>query len=101
MKMEIRFADNNLEALYTEEKGAERYPSEVVDAFFRRIELICNAKDERDLRALKSAHMEKLSGESRYSMRLNKQWRLEFQFDPPRGDNKAVVVIRISKHYGD
>ena len=99
--MELRFADKSPEALYTEEMAADRYPSEVVDAFFRRMVLICSARDERDLRALKSARVEKLKGSDRYSIRLSRQWRLEFTFDPPQGPDKAVVVLAISKHYGD
>jgi toxin HigB-1 len=100
--MEIRFATKDLEALYTEESGAESYPPEVVDAFFRRMQFICSANDERDVRALKSAHFEKLKGETdRFSVRLNKQWRLILTFDPPRGPHKVVVILEISKHYGD
>lgn len=99
--MEIKFATKDLEALYTDEEGAERYPSEVVSAFFRRVDLIRGAVDERDLRAMKSAHFEKLEGTERYSMRLNRQWRLELSFEPPKGNNKAAVIIQISNHYGD
>lgn len=99
--MEFRFATRDLEALYNDEKGAERYPPEVVSAFFRRVELIHNAADERDLRSLKGARFEKLIDADRYSMRLNRQWRLELTFDPPQGPDKAVVIIQISKHYGD
>ena len=99
--MEIRFATSDIEELYTEEKGAERYPPEVVSAFFRRVDLIRNAIDERDLRALKGVRFEKLRGSDRYSMRLNRQWRQELVFDPPQGTDKAAVIIQISKHYGD
>lgn len=100
--MEIRFATKALEALYTEEKGAELYPAEVSQAYFDLLALIESAKDERELRALQGARFEKLKSErSRYSMRLTRQWRLEFEFDPPKGINKSVVIVRISKHYGD
>jgi proteic killer suppression protein len=99
--MEVRFATSDIEQLYTEGKGTERYPSEVVSAFFRRVELIQNATDERDLRALKGVRFEKLRGSDRYSMRLNRQWRLEFAFERPHGTDKAAVIIEISKHYGD
>ena len=63
--------------------------------------MIENARDERDLRNVKSTHFEKLKGTSKYSMRLNRQWRLEFTFEPPQGEDKLMVVIEISKHYGD
>lgn len=100
--MEFRFATKDLETLYTEEKGADRYPPEVVAAFFRRMFAIANAHDERDLRSPASVHFEKLKGfDDRYSMRLNKQWRLELMFQYPQGAQKIIVVLKISKHYGD
>ncbi len=100
--MDFRFATTDLEDLYESEKGAERYPPEVVDAFFVKMAVISSAKDERDLRALRSLHFEKMRGHAdRYSMRLNQQWRLILRFEPPRGSDKVVVVVEISKHYGD
>ncbi len=100
--MDLRFGTKDLEALYTEEKGAERYPPEVIVAFFELTASIASATDERDLRMLRGARLEKLKGKSGYyAMRLNKQWRLMLTFDPPKGVRKAVVVLEISKHYGD
>jgi proteic killer suppression protein len=48
--------------LYYEEKGAHKYPAEVVDAFFEKMSIIEAAIDLRDLYALKSLHFEKLKG---------------------------------------
>ncbi|MDC0358626.1 type II toxin-antitoxin system RelE/ParE family toxin [Oligoflexia bacterium] len=89
--MRFRFADKALEALYTAGKGREKYPEEVVRAFVRRIQTIQGAKDERDFRALKGLHFEKLkNGKDIYSMRLNKAWRLELTFD--KDENGKIVV---------
>ena len=99
--MEIRFATKDLEALYTTEQGAARYPVAVVEAFFDLVTLIAEAPDERDLRALKGVHFEKLPSKDVFSMRLNKQWRLELVFEPPKGSDKTAVIIRISNNYGD
>lgn len=76
--MRFLFADNKLERLYTEEKGAHKYPDGVVDAFFEVMTIIGSASDERDLYALKSLHYEKLSGKRSHqrSLRLNRQFRL-------------------------
>ena len=76
--MRFIFADNKLERLYTEEKGAHKYPEGVVDAFFEVMNVIDNAPDERDLYALKSLRYEKLSGKRSHqrSLRLNRQFRL-------------------------
>ncbi len=52
------------------------YPGAVVAAFFEVIEAIRAAKDERDLYALKSLHLEALKGDraDQRSVRLNKQF---------------------------
>ena len=100
--MEIRFATRGLRDLYTSGKGMNRYPSEVLDAFFDLVVLIANAPDERDLRRLRGARLERLTGKPGcYSMRLNRQWRLELRFDSPGAQDKVVVILSISKHYGD
>ena len=76
--MRFTFADRKLEKLYTEEKGAHKYPEGVVDAFFDVVAVIADAPDERDLYALKSLHYEKLKGKRSHqrSLRLNNQFRL-------------------------
>ncbi len=99
--MNFRFEDRKLQSLYETEEGAKRYPPEVVEAFFRRMASIKAAKDERDLRALKGARLEKLKGEQdRHSMRLNKKWRLLIGFERDAG-GALVVVIKISDHYDE
>lgn len=76
--MRFIFKKKALELLYTERKDAHKYPVEVVNSFFRVIALIRNAKDERDLRALRSLNYEALKGNRSHqnSLRLNQQWRL-------------------------
>ena len=97
--MDFEFKDRKLEKLYSERKGAEKYPAEVVDAFFRRMAVIRGATDERDFYALKSLHFEKLRTGG-HSMRLNEGWRLALNFEK-RLSGKIVIVIEINKHYGD
>ena len=71
-------------------------------AFIRRMGLIRGARDERDLRALKGAHFEKLEAEPGiYSMKLDKQYRLKISFEERDTGEKIVIVEDISKHYGD
>jgi toxin HigB-1 len=75
----FRFKDKKLEALYTEEKNAHKYPH-VLDDFFEVMAMIDAALDERDLYANKGLRFEKLVGQrgkqGQRSLRLNKQWRL-------------------------
>ena len=76
--MRIQFTNKKLEALYTSEAGAKKYPSAVVNAFFELMAILVAAADPRDLYALKSLHFETLKGDraGQHSARLNKQFRL-------------------------
>ena len=99
--MRYRFADKQLKRLYQHGAGSGGYPEGVVEAFVKRVRAIEAANDERDLRALKSLHFEKLKGtKDRYSIRLNKAWRLILTFEKDK-DGKIAVIIEINKHYGD
>lgn len=98
--MRFKFKSKKLEALYTSEQGAQKYPNEVVDAFFDAMEVIEGAPDERDLYALKSLHYEKLKGDRKddRSIRLNKQYRLTLL--PQKDDEgKLLFILDIEKHY--
>lgn len=97
--MQFRFEDDALEELYYENKGAAAYPEGVISAFFKKMQLIRNAKHEGDLRNIKGNHFEKLQGNpNTYSMRLNDQYRLIFGLDKEGG--VTIVAIReISNHY--
>lgn len=65
-------------ALYTELKGAERYPPGIVDAFFDAIAMIDAVQDDKELLVFRGYHFEKLKGKLKayHSLRLNKQYRL-------------------------
>jgi toxin HigB-1 len=74
--LRFKFKKKKIEALYTSEKNAHKYP-DVVDDFFDAMSFINAAKDKRDLYALKGFHFEKLKGrKGERSLRLNQQWRL-------------------------
>lgn len=101
--MHFDFADTRLESLYTQRKGAERYPAEVIEAFLKRVRHIEAASNEADLRVPKSVHFEKLLSKKyagKHSMRLNQQWRLILSIEQD-GDGKFVRIHEITKHYGD
>ena len=99
--MEFRFASARLEKLYQYKTGSAKYPDSVVEAFIKRVRRIESAKDEREFRASKGFHFEKLKGtRNKYSMRLNKDWRLILRFEKNK-EGKVVVIIEINRHYGD
>jgi proteic killer suppression protein len=73
--MDLRFDDDDLERLERDANFTANRGEAIVTAFRRRIQAIRAASNEQDLRAMKSFHFEKLSGNRRhqYSIRLNKQ----------------------------
>ena len=55
----------------------------IIDQATRRLAVLDSAESLRDLAALRSNRLESLSGNSKgqYSIRINQQWRLCFQWD--------------------
>ena len=97
--MEIRFRKSSLDRL-EKEKDDGSLSAAVVKAYRHRVQQIRSARDERDLRAMGSARLEKLKGrrKGQWSMRLNKQWRLILEFEG-QGTDKAVVVVEITDYH--
>lgn len=98
--MRFQFKHKKLQALYTDEKGANKYEAGVIDAFFAVMDRIAAAVDERDLRALKSRRLEKLSGnrEGQHSMRLNNKWRLILTIEQD-GEGKYLQIVEITDYH--
>jgi proteic killer suppression protein len=98
--MRFVFRSRDLLLLHTEEKNAHRYPAGVVDAFFEVMASIASAANEMDLRALKSLHFEKLSGNraGQISLRLNKQYRLIVANEQDE-QGKILVIIEIVDYH--
>lgn len=100
----VRFEieDDSCRRLYAEEKGAERYPAGVVDAFFEALEVIHAAADIRDLYRLKAFHVEKLRGKKwkrgERSIRLNDQYRLVFRMEKDKKGSFLVVMNVVDYH---
>lgn len=97
--MKYRFADGELKQLYEETHRKGKYSEAVVKAFRRRMQLIKDARDERDIRAMKSLRFEKLKGQrsGEFSIRLNQQWRLILKFETA-SEEKRVIVISIEDY---
>ena len=98
--MRFYFADNKLKRLYTEEKGARKYPEGVVDAFFEALDVIEGAPDERDLYALRSLRYEKLKGKrsNQRSLRLNEQFRLVVEQEEDQ-EGKFFWIVAIEDYH--
>ncbi len=95
MSLHFEFKKKKLEALYTEEKNAHKYPG-VVDDFFEVMAIIDAAVDERDLYAQKGLRFEKLQGkrgkEGQRSLRLNDQWRLIVRLDEDEQGHFLTII---------
>jgi len=98
--VDFEFANRKLERLYTEEFGAKRYSSQVVDAFFEVMSAIDHARDERDLRALKHLHFERLKGKRKHqrSLKLHGGFRLIVQLREDT-DGSYIFVEAIEDYH--
>ena len=71
----------------------KKIPLEVQQLGRRKLRMINNSVDLTDLRIPPSNHLKKLSGDRKafYSIRINKQWRIIFQWH--QGNAKKVAII--------
>lgn len=72
---------------------SRKFPFEIQRRVIRKLRLINRAFDIIDLYLPKSNHLEKLSGdrEEQYSIRINKQWRICFNWR--NGDAYDVEIV--------
>ena len=100
--MEFEFANRKIERLYTEERGARKYPPRVVDAFFEVIRVIESAEDERDLRRKKHLHFEKLKGGRQHqrSLALRGPFRLVVQLREAENGTYLLIEEIVDYHEG-
>ena len=91
------FRDSWLEVYFIEDSRSKKIPVNIDDRLFRKLQLIDDAESDLDLRIPPSNHFEKLSGslKGKYSIRVNKQWRLIFAWD---GSEGKAINIYLDKH---
>ena len=98
--MEVEFATDDLDRLYTDGEYFAGFPAPVVRQYRRVMQIIQAASDERDLYAYKSRRFGKLKGKRSHqrSLRLNDQWRLIVEI---RGDTppKTVAIVSIEDYH--
>ncbi len=101
--MNFRFTNKELEKLYTTGKSKKyKFPNDIIDKFFARIQQIEAAYDIYDLWKDKGLNFEKMEGqEARYSLRLKLKYRLEVQIDWNNVEHTIgeFIVDEISNHY--
>ncbi|MDO5670711.1 MAG: type II toxin-antitoxin system RelE/ParE family toxin [Corynebacterium sp.] len=99
--MRVLYEGRELE-LIAEDPGYKvaRWNAEIIKSYRKKIQIIKSATDERDLRAMKSLRLEKLSGdrEGTSSIRLNRKYRLILRFDTDQAGLIVVVLEMVDYH---
>lgn len=92
--MIVSFRDEWLRAFFVDDRTARQIPGDLEDRLFRRLQMLDDATNDRDLRVPPSNHFEKLKGNlaGMHSVRVNQQWRLIFQWDGTRGEATDVYL---------
>ena len=98
--MKVRYADEQTALVETDQARKLRLPVVVVRAARRKIRILRQCMDERDIRAMPSFHYEKLEGkrDRQRSIRLNDQWRLILHVDR-ECDPIEIEILEITNHY--
>ncbi len=88
------FRDGWLRDFFVDDLRSKKIPSELESRLFRKLQMIDDAAEDRDLRVPPSNHFEKLLGdlEGFYSIRVNQQWRLIFRWDGAKGEASGVYL---------
>ncbi|MEX2485252.1 MAG: type II toxin-antitoxin system RelE/ParE family toxin [Brumimicrobium sp.] len=75
---------------------SKKLPSEIQNVARRKLRMLNNAQEVNDLRIPPANRLEKLKGDLKdfYSIRINNQWRIIFQWK----NNDAYVVKIVDYH---
>jgi proteic killer suppression protein len=92
--MIVDFRDDWLRAFFVDDIRSRSIPSDLEDRLFRKLQMIDDATTDQDLRVPPSNHFEKLRGRLAqfHSIRVNKRWRLIFQWNGDRGEASGVYL---------
>lgn len=79
---------------------SKRWSPELTWSYRRKIQILQTAHDERDLRRMKSLHLEQPGGDrlGTSSIRLNKQYRPVIRFETSEDGQIAVVIEMVDYH---
>ena len=102
--MQIKFNNVYLENIYAGKllKGKPIFSKEVILQFKKTVLRIEQAENSNQLKQFRSLNFEALKGNKKglYSVRVNKQYRLEFRLENDNITLVEIVLIEdLSKHY--
>ena len=97
--MIIKFKTRELEKLYTRWIHP-KYGTYTIYGYIKKIAILKNARDERDVRVVKSLHFEKLNNYQwgMYSIKINEQRRIVLDIKTENGI-KVILIKELSNHY--
>ena len=83
-----------LRAFFAEDIRSRNIPPDIEGRLFRKLQMIDDATNDRDLRVPPSNHFEKLQGNlaAYHSIRINRRWRLIFRWDGGRGEADDIYL---------
>jgi toxin HigB-1 len=98
--MDVEFEDEDLRRLAFDPSFDMGLDRGIVKSYRMRVQFIAAAVDERAFYAMSSWNFEKLKGDlsGKYSIRLNKQWRLLVKLEK-RDLGKTIVFISICDYH--
>ena len=93
--MIVDFGNSETEKIW-EGEFSKKYPNKIQNVVRRKLRMINNAFNLQDLRIPPANRLEKLKGDldGYYSIRVNDQWRIIFQWD----SNSAYEVELVDYH---
>jgi len=91
--MIVSFRDEWLRNFFVDIRS-RKIPADIEDRVFRKIQMIDDAMTDQDLRVPPSNHFERLQGnlQGLNSIRVNKRWRIIFEWDSNRSEAKGVYL---------
>jgi proteic killer suppression protein len=92
--MIVSFRDEWLRVFFADDIRSRNIPSDLEDRLFRKLQMLDDATSDQDLRVPPSNNFEKLRGKLKgfHSIRVNRQWRLIFQWDGRSGEAMGVYL---------
>jgi toxin HigB-1 len=92
--MIVSFRDDWLRDFFVDDVPSKRIPPKLRRRLFRKLQMIDDATTDQDLRVPPSNHFEKLGGklDGLHSIRVNKQWRLIFQWEGYKGEAGGIYL---------
>jgi toxin HigB-1 len=88
------FRDNWLREFFVNDMRPKQLPANLEKVLFRKLQLIDDANEDKDLRVPPGNRFEKLRGklEGYCSIRVNEQWRVVFTWNSERGEASGLYL---------